>query len=225
MLPLPACSQIEVNFHAGTYSGPEDFPKNWKTIARAEGDLNNDNKDDMVLVLADTKEEKYIANEGMGVDTLNTNQRVLVVLLKAGGKYSFDGKNMIAIPAENNTENVCLQDPFWEGGIKIANGVLSVTLQYFYSCGSWLVTNSQHLFRFQHNRFELIGIEKYSVHRSSGETSNYSYNFSTKQVSISLGGNEFSVEEDHPETILKKLRRKKPITMQNFSFDTEYEFQ
>lgn len=71
-----------------------DFvPKNWKVIAKTQGDLNADKIDDLVLVIEDTRKENFISNDGLGETTLNTNPRFLLVLFKnSENKFYLDKK-------------------------------------------------------------------------------------------------------------------------------------
>lgn len=186
----------------------DDFvPDGWKIIARADGDVNKDGLEDVALVIENTNPANFIRNDGMGGDTLNINPRILIVLLKnSQGNFTLAAKNNRFIPPQNNQESPCLLDPFGEnGGIIIEKGLLKIHFQNFYSCGAWEIYSYDYTFRFQNHKFELIGYDASSIHRSSGETSYTSINFSTKKMSETSGGNEFFEEKNKPQTTWKKI--------------------
>ncbi|MFD2287098.1 hypothetical protein GJU39_10645 [Pedobacter petrophilus] len=190
-------------------SSIESFvPKGWKMILKSTGDLNKDGLADKVMVIENTNPKNIIANDGLGQSKLNLNPRVLLVLFKTkANTYNLAVKNSAFIPSENDEESTCLADPLMqEGGISIQNGLLKISYQYWSSCGSWYVTNRDYTFRFQNQKFELIGYDDYSLHRSSGEQSSTSINFSTKKMNETTGGNEFNDEENKPKTVWKPIK-------------------
>ena len=212
------------SFNRGQFLKAEDvIPKNYRVLLKAEGDLNKDQKDDIVVIIEDTKKENYIKNESLGTDTLNINPRFLIVLLKGPkNTFSYNPKYKMPVLTEGDTMSTCLEDPLLEGGIKVEKGVVHLSVQYFMSCGSWTVTNKDFTFRLQNEQFELIGLESYSFHRASGEAENSSYNFSTGKVEITTGMNQFS-DRGKEKKVTKKIKLANLVAMQDFRFDTEYQ--
>ena len=201
-----------------------DFvPKNWKIIAKAEGDLNTDKITDLVLVIEDTKEKNIVSNNGLGASTLNTNPRLLLVLFKNNkNKFYLDKKNKINIPSEGSIENPCLEDPFLSSkGIEITKGLLKLSLRYWLSCGSWEMNVNDYTFRLKNNQFELIGYDTFSLHRASGEIDESSYNFLTKKKSITNGKN-ISGEDEKPITQWSKIISKTKLTFSNIEKDPDF---
>ena len=204
-----------------------DFvPKNWKIIAKAEGDLNTDKIADLVLVIEDTKKKNVVSNDGLGASTLNTNQRLLLVLFKnSNNKFYLDEKNKINIPSEGNLENSCLEDPFLSSkGIEITKGLLKLSLRYWLSCGSWEMNVNDYTFRLKNNQFELIGYDTFSLHRASGEINESSYNFLTKKKSITTGKN-ISEKDENPLTQWSKIILKTKLTFSNIEKDPDFGWQ
>jgi hypothetical protein len=204
-----------------------DFvPKNWKIIAKAEGDLNTDRIADLVLVIEDTKEKNIVSNNGLGASTLNTNPRLLLVLFKNNkNKFYLDEKNKINIPSEGSIENSCLEDPFLSSkGIEITKGLLKLSLRYWLSCGSWEININDYTFRLKNNQFELIGYDTFSVHRASGEIDRSSYNFVTKRKSITTGEN-ISEEDEKPITQWSTIVSKSKLTFGNIEKDPDFGWQ
>ena len=176
----------------------EDFvPKHWSAIMKVDGDLNKDGLTDTALILEQENPENIIVTEYN--DTLNTNPRALLVLFKQeNGTYKLAAKNdkgFIEPPKENSS----LLDPLGEGDINIKNNTLRLRFQYFFSAGSWYITNVEYVFRYQNSHFELIGVETNSFHRATGEETIVSFNLSTNKLETTMGGNVFEEKENNPK--------------------------
>lgn len=205
----------------------EDFiPKDWKTILHETGDLNNDGIDDHVIVIEDTKPENVKTNDKLGQDTLNINPRTLMVFFKEKS----DGYTLVAqsgdtfIPSENDEESTCLADPLMtEGGITIQKGILTIGLQYWLSCGSWYVNNVDYKFRYQNQKMVLIGFDHSEFHRSSGEQSSTSINFSTGKMEQTTGYNMFDDTPSKPKTTTSKWKGNKIYSLDNCDERTYFE--
>ncbi|WP_424652182.1 hypothetical protein [Capnocytophaga gingivalis] len=191
----------------------EDFvPKHWSAIMKVDGDLNKDGLADTALIVEQENPENIIVTEYN--DTLNTNPRVLLVLFKQeNGTYKLAAKNDRGFIEPSKTEeDPSLLDPLGEGDINIKNNTLRLKFQYFYSAGSWSITNVEYVFRFQNSHFELIGVETNSFDRSTGEETIESFNLSTNKLEITTGGNMFGENEDNPKKITKTfMYNPKPI--------------
>lgn len=83
-------------------------------------------------------------------------------------------------------------------GIQISRGLLKLSLRYFLSCGSWEINVNDYTFRFQNNQFVLIGYDSFSIHRSSGEIEESSYNFLTKRKVSLKEKMSFSLKKAKP---------------------------
>lgn len=179
------------------------IPLGWKMIVQSTGDLNKDGLADKAIVIESMDARNIIENEGFRQPKLNLNYRILLVLFRTRAEtYQLAVKNYGFIPSENQEESPCLADPLMQdGGITIEKGLLKIHYQYFFSCGSWYITNKEYTFRFQQQKFLLIGYDEYSLHRSSGAQSMTSINFLTKKRSDATGGNEFHEEENKTKTI------------------------
>ena len=176
----------------------EDFvPKHWSAIMKVDGDLNKDSLADTALIVEQENPENISVTEYN--DTLNTNPRALLVLFKQeNGTYKLAAKNdkgFIEPPKESSS----LLDPLGEGGINIKNNTLRLNFQYFFSAGSWYITNVEYVFRYQNNHFELIGVETNSFHRATGEETIVSFNLSTNKLETTMGGNVFEEKENNPK--------------------------
>ena len=182
-------------------------PSGWVTDTVISGDLNKDRQPDVVLVIRNTNTKNFKIRDGFGPDTLDLNPRRLLIYFREGNGYRKVLSNDQFLPSVNSAINPCLSDPFVDGSMGIDRGVLKMGFHYWLSCGSYEVTDWDYTFRFQHGRFELIGLDVSSLHRASGETSATSYNFMTCRKQEISGGNEFFPEKDHPEerwSVIKK---------------------
>ncbi|WP_442588096.1 hypothetical protein ACSBL2_18805 [Pedobacter sp. AW31-3R] len=204
------------------------IPKGWKMISNSKGDLNKDGIADEAIVIQNTSLKNIRTKEEgrMGDDTLNFNPRMLIVVFKnAKGKYDLAVKNIAFIPMQNDTVSACLLDPLLESeGVTIDKGLLKINYKYFYSCGGWEVTTDTYSFRYQNQKFELIGYDYYSMHRSSGEESSASINFSTLKKKSTSGGNVFSEETNKPKTVWSKIKPVKLLSLATLTDDilTDY---
>ncbi|SOD18328.1 hypothetical protein [Pedobacter xixiisoli] len=206
-----------------TASKATDFvPKGWKLIAEAKGDLNKDGLEDVALVIENTNPKNIINNSGkLGDPELNTNPRCLLVAFKKpNGWYELFAKNTTFIPPPNAEDAPCLLDPFGENGyMEIVKGLLKIHFQNFYSCGAWEIYNFEYIFRYQHQKFELIGYNKSSMHRSSGEQTNTTVNFSTLKMNYTSGSNAFK-DSARPKTIWKNLKPKRLFELSTIHQDS-----
>ena len=189
----------------------EDFvPKHWSAIMKVDGDLNKDGLTDTALIVEQENPNNISITEYN--DTLNTNPRALLVLFKQeNGTYKLAAKNdkgFIEPPKESSS----LLDPLGEGDINIKNNTLRLRFQYFFSAGSWYITNVEYVFRYQNNHFELIGVETNSFHRATGEETIVSFNLSTNKLETTMGGNVFEEKENNPKKETKTfMYNPKPI--------------
>ena len=194
------------NFPQKAKSINDFVPKGWKILKDengsnfiAKGDLNKDNLEDVAIIIEKNDKKNIKKNESLGPDELNLNPRILLVLFKEkDDSYSLVAKNDKGfIKSEGNEDNPALMDTLSD--ISIKKNVLKITFNYFMSAGSWATSTEVYIFRFQNNRFELIGYESNAYMRNSGEEEKRSINFSTNKVKSTTGGNMFEEKENKPK--------------------------
>ena len=170
----------------------EDFiPKGWKKLIVKQGDLNKDKIDDVVLVI-EKNDPKNIKKSESTYDapiTNNFNPRIILVLFK-------DKNSQYNLVAKNEDGFIVSEGRSYEEGfeklaspnndklsdsIAIKNNTLHI---YTYFEATKSSNSTEYIFRYQNNRFELIGLESNGNGASGGyvENSNYSFNFSTKKL-------------------------------------------
>ena len=194
-------------------------PKGWKIIKSVKGDLNGDNQADAVLVLQKQDKANIIPNDSMGLPELDTNPRMLKVLFKQAGGYKTAVENTTLIPPESDKDNGCLADPLSD--VSINKGRLKVHFEWFYSCGSWWMSHSDYLFRYQNDRFLLIGYSHYEYHRASGEINEYSDNYLTGKRKRTTGGNVFDSYPDRPKVKWERLKKKPYYLDEPYQYPTD----
>jgi hypothetical protein len=192
----------------------EDFvPINWKILQTATGDLNKDNIDDVVLVIQELDRTKIVVNEGLGIDTLDTNPRILIILFKDNQSNEFKFKATSETFILNHFSPT-MDDPF--DGIMISKGILGIGFHFWYSAGSWYQTSLEYKFRYQKNDFYLIGAEFDEVHRGTSEGLKRSFNFLTKKMSeikITFDNDESGEQIEKSETTWKDMDIKELKTL------------
>jgi hypothetical protein len=196
----------------------DDFiPKGWKRISSTNGDLNKDKLEDAVIVIEKEDKKNIKKNDSLGSDYLNLNPRILLVLFKQkDGTYTLVSKNDKGfIPSPNSEDEPTLEDTF--DSISIKNNTFRINFNYFYSAGSWGTSQTNYIFRYQNNKFELIGFSESSFIRNSGEEEELSINFSTNKVKTTTGGNVFEGNVNNPKSKWKTVNFKRKYTLDEMS--------
>ena len=169
----------------------EDFiPKGWKSIIVKKGDLNKDKIDDVVLVIEKNDPKNFRKAESLFYapkDSANFNPRIILVLFK-------DKNSQYNLVAKNEEEFIVSEGKAYEKALKSIEGANSIsikdnTLQIYTSSEDIRgISSIEYIFRYQNNRFELIGLEvkNYGTSGNYIEKSYYYVNFSTKKVDKSI---------------------------------------
>ncbi|WP_133477443.1 hypothetical protein [Cognatilysobacter segetis] len=178
-------------------------PRGWAIETRLDGPVDNDARPDVVLLLRDRDPKNIVRNAGLGVDRLDTNPRLLVVLAAEAGGYRRLAQSDQVI--RRNT-NPVLSDPLEEGGLSLERRVLSVTSGFFSSAGSWSMGSTTHKFRWQDGCMRLIGIDERDIQRNTGATTDVSVNLLTGKVIRKSGSIENDRTNVHRGTFKRRAR-------------------
>jgi hypothetical protein len=177
-------------------------PAGWTMESQTFGDLNRDGIPDVAVVLRQQDPRNVVANDaGLGANPLDTNPRVLAIAFRSGssGDYILRLQNHTLIPRRVDP---VLDDPLEEtGGIAIERGTLLVSLHSFASAGGWTMSSVTYRFQFREERFALIGYDRHSVTRNSGETADVSINYLTGKMKVERG----DIRHDKKKVVWKKL--------------------
>lgn len=177
----------------------KDFiPKGWEQLNIAKGDLNKDKLEDVVIVIGNP-------------DINSDDDSVLLVLFKEkDGTYSLVAKN------DKNFSKSYASYYSVLGEIRIKNNVLEI--EFFIS--AIYNINKIYTFRFQNNRFELIGYDENSYDKVTGEADGTSINFSTNKMETTTGGNAFDEKKDNPKDKWYNIKIEKKYTLDEMTINT-----
>ncbi|HEY5391770.1 MAG TPA: hypothetical protein VIJ57_06625 [Hanamia sp.] len=189
----------------------QDFvPNGWEILKSTKGDLNSDKYNDFVLVLQHRDSVSLIKNEDDYPDTVITQPRILVIAFFNNATKLYD-----LIEQSNSFilsyDNPSMDDPFQN--ISIVNQILQIDFSIFYNMGSWETSTNSYKFRFQDNKFKLIGADYNSTMRNTGERKDRSYNFLTKKVKVTTG----NIENDQQKIRWKQFNCKELKNFKNFT--------
>lgn len=186
-------------------------PSGWKLLTKNKSDLNKDGLLDIVILIEDMSLKNQKETNGT---TLKTNERHLLVAFKRpDGSYKWAAKSTSIIPPKDDPKRPCLLDPFGENsGISTENGLIKIHLQHFYSCGAWETYDFDYIFRYQNQKFELIGYNKSSLHRSTGEEISTTVNFSTAKMTRTTGSNALK-KGAKPKTVWQNIKPKQRLEL------------
>ena len=208
------------NFPQKAKSINDFVPKGWKILKDengsnfiVKGDLNKDNLEDVAIIIEKDDKKNIKKNDNFGPEELNLNPRILLVLFKEkDGTYILAAKNDKGfIKSEGDEEATALADTLSD--ISIKNNVLKIVFNYFMSAGSWATSTEVYIFRFQNNRFELIGYENNGFMRNTGEEEGVSINFSTNKKKTTTGGNISGGNENNPKVKWENINIKKKFIL------------
>ena len=177
----------------------EDFiPKGWKSIVKKEGDLNNDNIKDIVLVIQkddpDNAVPLFNAYEDL-IGIIDANQMIILVLFKdKNSQYNLVTKNEkdFIISAGKAMEEMAKIEMFishnfdedLSKAISIENNTLHIFTAIRNNYGD--LNSSEYVFKYKNNKFELVSLKSFSEEIHSSYETKYSFflNFFTKKVKI-----------------------------------------
>lgn len=188
----------------------KSFVRNgWKIVKEEKGDLNKDGVADVALVIQEDNSENVEDMDGI---VLNSNPRELIILFGKAEKDCFE-LNTKSETFIVSHEDEIMEDPFDD--IEIKNGTLRINFKIFYSMGSWTTSSYGYIWRYQDDKFKLIGANSSEFHRADGDGTDVSVNFSTKKYSItSYNMFDESVKE---EVEWKEMKLKELKTFETFS--------
>lgn len=196
-----------------------DFvPMGWTVIDSAFGDLNHDKLDDLALVIQLTDSVSLVEDEDGYADTVITQPRILILAFynKIEGKYNLVLQNNSFILCHDNPG---MEEPFQS--ISIKKGVLNIDFFIFMNIGGWGMSNNTYRFRYQQNKFYLVGADYNYTNRASGEVKNRSYNFLTRKVILGTGNISSNKEKISKKDFKVKELKTFKTFIKPFTFEVE----
>ncbi|WP_274316614.1 hypothetical protein ABFU78_15625 [Xanthomonas campestris pv. campestris] len=185
----------QIAAHAAAVEGL--VPTGWRVEQRLQGDLDRDGRNDVVLVLKMTDAANVLQVDERTPEPLDTNPRMLIAaLMDPAGGYRTVTQDHALIPRGVSTdqdESLDESGTTGGGGVGINTaGTVTVTLSQFASMGSWQMGETSFNFRYQDGCLRLIGYERSTVQRNTGETNALSINYLTGRAWRTQG----SIEHD-----------------------------
>ena len=205
----------------------EDFiPKGWKKLIVEKGDLNKDKIDDVVLVIQKDDAKNFEKSEDNTI--FNYNPMAILVLFKnKNSQYNLISKNENGFIVSKDKALVeqleTLSSPDLDDdlskSINIKNDTLRLLTRSEYVKGARV---TEYIFRYQNNKFELIGLEYKYWHTSTEYAVDiaYSINFSTKKL---IGTKDISgvrTDETKIEKVEKSIDAKDKYILDTIAQDT-----
>jgi hypothetical protein len=190
-------------------------PEGWAIETRLDGPVDADSRPDVILLLRDRDPHNVVHNDGLGVDELDTNPRLLVVLAAEAAGYRRLAQSDQVIRRNQLPE---ISDPLEEGGLSLEHRALSVTSGFFSSAGSWTMGHTTHKFRWQDGCMRLIGVDESDIQRNTGQTTDVSTNLLTGRV-IRMDG---SIEDARSTVRRDVFKQRRPICVDD-AIDGEFE--
>ena len=189
-------------------------PKGWKLDLERTGDLNADGVDDLMLVLLDDDPKNIVAIQSAPSNPVNTNPYILAVAFggKEGGNYRLALQNHTLIPRPAET---LFDELYTKSDTKIEKGSFTVALFWF--GGTIYVPKFR--FRFQHEKFDLIGFDSVSHDRSSSTIIETSVNYSTGKAEIKTG----TIENDISKSTFRNLKSPRLLMLDEIGDGTQFE--
>ena len=154
-------------------------PKCWQVSDSIQGDLNKDQLDDIVFVLA--KNDSLMMTDKYGFDYKVLPAVLVVALMTESGKYMISEMNKQILIDYNSPRTY--YPPF--NSMQIENNVLILHFTFDYMNGNFYFYTYK--FRSQKNQFVLIGADSEYMTRSDMDYQKASYNFLTRKWSWTTG--------------------------------------
>ena len=181
-------------------------PNNWEILAQAEGDLNQDGKKDIALIIQPKNESQH--------------NRKLLVLFQKGQQLQL--KLSRKIPNWTyRSEELCIEDALDDSSLTIENQRLDVLFNTMSSCSNTYGLMYTYGFKLKNNQFHLIGFDAYDLDKISGKQKETSLNFLSNKAKVTTTPNIFAEVETPAKIVWKTLKTSTSYTLENIPWDNE----
>lgn len=146
------------------------IPANWKAIALAAGDLNNDNAEDYALVIQKTDQANLATNGGLVSTEIDTNPRHLLFLFEVrteGQKQLIRKRIYRKFVPTINAASPDMAEPVSYIGIN--EGIFEIKFKSDPQNDTWSKEDITYRFRFhpESERFRLVNYENHTVNKAT----------------------------------------------------------
>lgn len=191
-------------------------PAGWVILHTDSALINPDKYTDIALVIETRDSVLYERSDVYNTDTILYKPRILVIAFYDAAKqrYKLELQHNTFIV---NTDNDCLLDPFQE--MKAYQPGIELSFQWFYSCGSYGITNARYRFNYMDGEFKLVEAEVLDFHRATHDSNTRHYDFvkgrltTTEEISPPDNPDTEEVESDVPEEKKIKTVKTTPIKL------------
>lgn len=194
----------------------EDFtPPQWSILSKAAGDLNGDGLPDIAFVMRGTNKALRLPKSDTYPEGQDTNPFILgVAFAQAEGGFRLIAQNNMLLPRYQEEPG---DDEFGEGGtLEIKRGVLSIEFAAMLMSMNDL---QKYIFRYQHDRMELIGYESDQIERALQRDTQQTVNYSTgmKTLTETMPGEKDKFER-------KRLRNMPPLPLEKVGSASDFNY-
>ena len=146
----------------------------WHVLRKVSGDLNNDTKDDVVVVIE--SKEDFIEIRCANCETSLSKARIVLVFLCEKGTFKVHTQNNEFIPRSD------------EGGMSsMIKPELSIEANQLIIQQEYTRSDIRYVFELQKDKFMIVLAESNSVHAATGDTENYVFDFSKNEIILTEG--------------------------------------
>jgi hypothetical protein len=178
-------------------SAEEFAPPGWAVESQEKGDLNQDGRDDLLIVLKEKNPNNVMTNspDSLGERGWDENPRILAVAfaLESGG-YELALQNNDLLPRHTDP---CFADPL--GSATIQDGSIRINLGSFANAGTWSASSWNFTFRYLDKAFRLIEYSAFTIHRATGEFRGLKEDYLSRTLETTTGN--FTGDKTHREQL------------------------
>lgn len=197
------------------------IPQSWRVLSFSSGDLNEDGIDDWAFVIQNTLKKDIKAVDGIGVDTLDLNPRILGIYFgSSDGVFVKKLQSDTFIPLRDSPT---MAEPF-KGLEILESGVIKLDFYLWQSMGNWYAFNHHYKFKFQNEVFELVGYDSIERHRATGDIKEYHINFSLREMKINFTSLKDRATKESTEEELKTFELPDLKSIQSLKKPFQWEF-
>ncbi|MFW1801489.1 hypothetical protein ACG9YX_15850 [Acinetobacter nematophilus] len=203
---LIACSPIMSFANQPSDALKKFVPHDWEILSQAKGDLNQDGKTDIALLIQPKNKHQH-------------NRKLLVLFDKDQRpqlKFSQHIPNWTYHASEP-----CTDDALDDSSLRINHQRLELIFSSMSSCSNTYGLITTYRFKLNNSHFHLIGYDSFYLDKINGKQDEISINFLTHKAKLSTTANIFAEVDTPPEVIWKTVKSAKSYTLENIPWENE----